>query len=73
MALSRSTTTSLNTPFAAPTSTASALFSDVDAKAGNRAVIASHTGLSASLTAIVQGHKHSQTDDLPPCNGAIKV
>ncbi len=57
-----------------------ALFAGHDAGAENRAVIASlietckmnsvdpHTWLSATLTAIVQGHKQSQIDDLLPWN-----
>lgn len=62
-----------------------ALFAGHDAGAENWAVIASmieackmngvnpHAWLAATLTAIVQGHKQSQIDDLLPWNYAPKV
>ncbi len=62
-----------------------ALFAGHDAGAENWAVIASlietckmnvvdpHAWLSATLTAIVKGHKQSQIDDLLPWNYAAKV
>ncbi|MFZ1663634.1 MAG: IS66 family transposase, partial [Paracoccaceae bacterium] len=62
-----------------------ALFAGHDAGAKNWAVIASlietckmnsvdpHAWLSAALTAIVQGHKQSQIDDLLPWNYPVKV
>ena len=62
-----------------------ALFAGHDAGAENWAVIASlietckmngvdpHAWLSATLTAIVQGHKQSQIDDLLPWNYAVTV
>ena len=62
-----------------------ALFAGYDAGAENWAVIASlietckmngvdpHAWLTATLTAIVQGHKQSQIGDLLPWNYAISV
>jgi len=62
-----------------------ALFAGHDAGAENWAVIASlietckmnsvdpHEWLSATLTAIVKGHKQSQIDDLLPWNYAVTV
>ncbi len=62
-----------------------ALFAGHDAGAENWAVIASlietckmngvdpHAWLSATLTAIIQGHKQIQIDDLLPWNYAAKV
>jgi hypothetical protein len=62
-----------------------ALFAGHDAGAENWAVIASlietckmngvdpHAWLSATLTAIVQGHKQSQIHDLLPWNYAVTV
>ena len=62
-----------------------ALFAGHDAGAENWAIIASlietckmngvdpHAWLSATLTAIVQGHKQSQIDDLLPWNYAVTV
>ena len=62
-----------------------ALFAGHDAGAENWAVIASlietckmnavdpHVWLTSTLTAIVNGHKQSQTDNLLPWNYAIKV
>ena len=62
-----------------------ALFAGHDAGAENWATIASlietckmngvhpHAWLSATLTAIVQGHKQSQIDDLLPWNYAVMV
>lgn len=62
-----------------------ALFAGHDAGAENWAVIASlietrkmngvdpHAWLSAALTAIVQGHKQSQIDDLLPWNYPVPV
>lgn len=62
-----------------------ALFAGHDAGAENWAVIASlietckmnsvdpHAWLAATLTAIVQGHKQSQIDDLLPWNYAVTV
>ena len=62
-----------------------ALFAGHDAGAENWAVIASlietckmngvdpHAWLSATLTAIVQGHKQTRIDDLLPWNYAVTV
>lgn len=62
-----------------------ALFAGHDAGAENWAVIASlietckmngidpYAWLSVTLTAIVQGHKQSQIDDLPPWSCAVTV
>ena len=62
-----------------------ALFAGHDAGADNWAVIASlietcklngvdpHAWLTATLTAIVQGHKQSQIDHLLPWNYAVTV
>ena len=62
-----------------------ALFAGHDAGAGNWGIIASlietckmngvdpHAWLSATLTAIVEGHEQSQIDDLLPWNYAVTV